>query len=327
MREAVLIGAYTNTIEKELTLIETILDWKKYNLPVILSTHYPVNNNIQNLVDYYIFDKEQYLDPAIMNQHIYSCSSFEIVANFDRPYHAPAALIAYQNAIRLLDNKYDFIYLQDYDVMLNKNKIFEYTRSSEFLKYNMFMCNWYNIPDSYATNTIFFRNNYFTKLWGDIRIPKDFLDLVRSTGSNNLLIEGLAKRLISIKNLKDDVYIFNNDQRDEFLGEFTKHMADDNIPRIYLASTTQNQHILFIVNPTGREIEFQLNGWEFITNKVLNKNIILHGNLCMYWTVYNENTKLTITYENNKKIYNILPGEIYRECNFIFKDSTPIKCK
>ncbi len=92
-------------MKKELTLVETILDWKKYNLPVILSTHYPVNSNIQNLVDYYIFDKEQYLDPAIMNQHIYSCSSFEIVADFDRPYHAPAALIAYQNAIRLLDSE------------------------------------------------------------------------------------------------------------------------------------------------------------------------------------------------------------------------------
>ena len=34
-----------------------------------------------------------------------------------------------------------------------------------------------------------------------------------------------------------------------------------------------------------------------------------------------------ITYENNKKIYNILPGEIYRECRFTFRDSTPIKCK
>jgi len=327
MQEAVLIGAYTNTIEKELTLTETILDWKKYNLPIILSTHYPVNSNIQNLVDYYIFDKEQYLDPTIMNQHIYTCSSFEITADFDRPYHAPAALIAYQNAIRLLDNKYDFIYLQDYDVTLNKNKIFEYTRSSETLKYKIFMCNWYDILDSYATNIIFFRDDYFTKLWGNIRIPKDFLDLVRSTGNNSLLIESLAKRLIDTKQLKDETYIFSNEQRDEFLKEFTKHMADDNVPRVYLASTTQNQYILFIVNPTGREIDFHINCWEFITNKISNKYIKLHGNICIYWTVYNENTKLTITYEDSKKIYNILPGEIYRECKFVFKDSTPIKCK
>ena len=34
MREIVLLGAHADTPQKEITLTETILDWKKYNLPI-----------------------------------------------------------------------------------------------------------------------------------------------------------------------------------------------------------------------------------------------------------------------------------------------------
>jgi len=51
-----IIDSWTDTIEKENTLIELIKRIKVFNVPIILATHYAVKPEIQKLVDYYIYD-------------------------------------------------------------------------------------------------------------------------------------------------------------------------------------------------------------------------------------------------------------------------------
>jgi len=329
MREAVLLGSYSNTIEKEVTLIETILDWKKYNIPIILSTHFPESERVQNLVDYYIFDKNQHLDPALMNRHHYWCSSFKIIANFDRPYHAAAGLISLQNALRTISNKFDFIYLQDYDVQLNKEKTLNICRNLYSSEFEIFMMNWYADQNKYATNVCFFKQGGFNKIWGDIQSVQDYLDLVELVGTSNNLIEDLAKNLIEVKNLKSSLYLFNEDQQKQLITNFSKHKSDENHLKIYLSSTSDNSAILFIINEASVPQTFKIrttNLWQKDQHEEIHT---INGNIGMFWRIFNTETKLEIFYNNNKnkKDYYIVPCNNFRECIFEFTDGTNIHMK
>ena len=48
-----IVDCWTDTVEKENTLIELLNRLKVYNAPIILCGHYPVKSEIQKLVDYY----------------------------------------------------------------------------------------------------------------------------------------------------------------------------------------------------------------------------------------------------------------------------------
>jgi len=52
------IDSWPDTIEKEKTLVECITKVKEFDIEILLIGHYPIKPEIQQLVDYYIFDKK-----------------------------------------------------------------------------------------------------------------------------------------------------------------------------------------------------------------------------------------------------------------------------
>lgn len=50
------IGAWPDTIEKEIILVKCIKKLKEFNVPILLVSHLPISVEIEKLVDYYIFD-------------------------------------------------------------------------------------------------------------------------------------------------------------------------------------------------------------------------------------------------------------------------------
>lgn len=52
-----IIDAWIDTEEKENDLLRLIKKLKNFNIPILLCGHYPIKPQIQNMVDYYIFDK------------------------------------------------------------------------------------------------------------------------------------------------------------------------------------------------------------------------------------------------------------------------------
>jgi len=327
MKEVVLLGSYTNTIEKELTLIKNILDWKRYNIPIVLSTHYPVSEKIQNLVDYYIFDKEQHLDPILINQHVYWCSSFRIFANYDRPYHAAAGLISLQNAIRAIGDKFDFVYLQDYDVNLNKDELLKIVRPFQSSPFEMFMFNWNNNPNSYATNVWFFKQGGYNKIWGDIQSVSDYMNLVKLANKNNSLIEHLAKDIIDLRNLHNIIYLFDEDQTKRIMGNFSEHKADIVEPRIYLSSTSDDKAILFLVNESQNTITYKIQIKNRITGQKEELLQDVSGRIGMFWKLFSNGNYVKVSCNNTEKEYYIEPYNTFDECRFEFLDGTKIFMK
>jgi len=326
MKEAVLIGSYSNTMEKEISLIKTILDWKKHNIPIILSTHYPESERVQNLVDYYIFDKKQFMEDKLTVNQFYGCGSFRIDAPANRPYHAAAGMIALQNAIRAFGDKYDFIYLQDYDVQLNKEEAIKFCRELYSSKFEIFMMNWRELQDAYATNVCFFKQGMFNKIWGDIQSVEDYLALVQLTPQKNIFIEHLAKNLIEFKNLKDYLYLFNKEQCDKLINDFSEHTADVVEPRIYMSSTTTGRAVLFLVNPEKGKLDFKIQTKNLINGQENERIQSLVGPVSMYWSLY-ENTYVKVQCNKIEKSYYVTPFNTFNECTFKFLDNTQIFAK
>ena len=52
------IDSWPDTESKENDLISLIKVLKTYNVPILLTGHYPIKVEIQKLVDYYLFDKK-----------------------------------------------------------------------------------------------------------------------------------------------------------------------------------------------------------------------------------------------------------------------------
>jgi hypothetical protein len=56
--DILVISEYVNSVEKENILISLINRLRQFNIPILLVGHYPVNPEIQKMVDYYFFDKK-----------------------------------------------------------------------------------------------------------------------------------------------------------------------------------------------------------------------------------------------------------------------------
>lgn len=330
MREIVLMGAYTDKITKEITLIESIMDWKKYNIPIILSTHYPVSEKIQNMVDYYVFDKEQHLDWKLVNLQTYTCNIVHLVAKYERPYHAAAGLIAFANALRLVHDKYDLIYIQDYDVLLDKSKLLSQMKELYQTNKEIFMFKWPGLPNAYATNVGIFKKDSFYKLWGDIQSVDDYFKQVRSTKTNNTLIEQLARNIIKTHGLEDIVHLFDDNSTKEILLDSSKHTANlQAMPKIYLSSTNDNRVILFLVNTMNHPVEFEISDQSFSTGRKKTHVMTVPGNINIFWELFDPGRELTVNcrgFEMMNKSYVIFPEKIYDECQFRFSNPNGFKC-
>jgi len=109
--EIFVIGCWTDTKEKEQNLISVIKDIKSRNYPICLVAHYPISKEIQELADYFIFEKENVLSHnwRLTFWRIRNGIREEKASLVD--YHAVACLMNIRNAVDLLKDKEKFQYI------------------------------------------------------------------------------------------------------------------------------------------------------------------------------------------------------------------------
>jgi glycosyltransferase involved in cell wall biosynthesis len=74
-REIIIIGTYPNTQTREKLTIECINSLKSLDRKIMLVSHYPVSKDIQDMVDYYVYDKNNPLIPHSYYTHFYHDTS------------------------------------------------------------------------------------------------------------------------------------------------------------------------------------------------------------------------------------------------------------
>ena len=116
--ECFVIGAWTDTREKERNLINVIKDIKSKDYPVCLVTHCPVSKDLQELVDYFIYEKENILSDnwKLVFWREMNGVKEEKLSLVD--YHGVACLMNIRNAVDLLaaKNKFKYIHYREADL-------------------------------------------------------------------------------------------------------------------------------------------------------------------------------------------------------------------
>ena len=93
-----IVTAWTDTLEKQKMLVRCIKKLKEFNIQILLSVNYPVIEEIQKLVDYYIFHNkneilpfEEFKKVGIYSHRLTTTSSFNVI-NWEKFNHHYAVL-------------------------------------------------------------------------------------------------------------------------------------------------------------------------------------------------------------------------------------------
>jgi hypothetical protein len=121
MKTLIVIGAYPNTPKKEEVLINEVESLSGLGFDIMIVSHFPISTEIQNMVDYYIYDKNQTLTPLDVSPYYwFKTDNFFIRVNNSR--HALPICQNMFNAFKFSDiKKYDFVYFIENDNLFSVN--------------------------------------------------------------------------------------------------------------------------------------------------------------------------------------------------------------
>ena len=213
--ECIILGTYPNIKDRVQWTKDTVLSLKPLGRKIILVSHYPVDQEIQRMVDYYIYDKHNPL-----TQHSY----------YTRFYHDAPEYFAEININGLKDSN------QSLTVLTN---IFNGAKAAKELGFKKFFYTTYDVmlddddipavneafrtdKKLYAatlptpqgkgiqTNGIMFDIDFFLKEFDDVRTPEQWNEVCARRRCENYLEDYLSKVIFSFN--PNDVQIVTNDK-------------------------------------------------------------------------------------------------------------------
>jgi hypothetical protein len=179
--ELVMIGTYPNTKSREKLTLECIESVKKLGRKIMLVSHYPVSFEIQEKVDYYIYDKYNPNTEHSYYTKFYNYKhNFDVEININGLKNTNQSLPVLTNLINgfksAKDLNFDKVFYITYDVILNPDDI-EYVNHSfnEVELYDAYLC---TLPTDLGrgieTTAMTFKTNYFLEKLQNIRTPEEY---------------------------------------------------------------------------------------------------------------------------------------------------------
>ena len=319
MKEVVIVLAHCDTDEKISLLEETISVSKSQGFDVIVSTHIQVPDNIYNISDYVIYDKEnpiitqdEYLKFGMYLHYFINYPDIRIKYNFSIN-HGYAVLKLIKNAISLaITNGYDISHIINYDYIIYDNSVFE-KHLSLLDEYDVVSYNWgNNIICSAFFST---KNEPLNKILFDIKSKEDYCSvnlgileefLYHMYSSNNYKIHLEDIDLIRENNGIDKITV-NNGLR--------KHIIRKNVEledpkfQIFLCKEDNVFYLLILSNDT---VELFIN----------DKNIDFVRSYTNVFRIKEETLKeglnISIPDYNHSDVFNLSTRTA--ECNILNKD-------
>lgn len=295
--EAIVITTYPNTIKRKTLTADCINSFKKLNRKIILVSHYPVSEQIQDMVDYYIFDKNNLMIPHSFYDHFYSNNDNRDIKininNLTKSNQSLAALINLFNGIKLskelgftkvMTVVYDVI-LSDLDVPL----IEDYFSKLDGIWNCCLSTMNTELGVGIETTSMLFKIDYFLNKFPDIRDGDKFTNLCREIGCHNFL----EHYFMSVLKDEDYLWIVRNDE-------------NTILPNSGLGVSSNSEYYsLLPLNDTINEWVFYFYTYNLDER---NLNLIIKDNNV---EIYNERITISEQREFYKKIeYNGSPLEI-----------------
>lgn len=302
MKNLIIISCYVNTDEKKSVLINYINQLKKLsNFDIMLVSHIPMSESIINLVNYFIYDSDNFLFP-IENTPVVWFRIGDIEIKMTTCRHGYAFLKNVHNALNFAKSlKYNNFIFSDYDNILNDVDLDKIQQIPVLLKNNdkkLFFFKDYNSPNQlgYAYESKFFAGdvNFFIDNF-PIPISYEEWSTTEPFRSSSNIVEDLLANVF--KPLEDKVYTitdkvneyFSNSDFDVF------HHFDYKNTFVYNLQNP-SRPLFFCITPHAGEYELILN------NNTAFKNYYNKADWLLHFIDVDENDTELIFKRNNEVV-------------------------
>lgn len=162
MKVLIVIGAYPNTTKKEEVLKQEIESLKSLGFDFMIVSHYPVSVELQDMVDYYIYDKNQTLTPKDRSPYYWFNSHNFHIKVFNSRHSLPICQNMF-NSFKFSEIKnYDFVFFVENDNIFTPNDVNKFnTLLNEMVSENK-QCIFFK-PESFRQDNSYV---YETQLFG-----------------------------------------------------------------------------------------------------------------------------------------------------------------
>jgi hypothetical protein len=123
MKKLLIINTYPKTKKQKTVLKDCIKSLKSFDWDILVVSHYPIPLDIQEMVSYCIYDKNNLFVPPEITPHIFSSNEF-FESKIYTSGHALAISINMYNSFEFAkSNNYDFCYYMECDNILSLNDV------------------------------------------------------------------------------------------------------------------------------------------------------------------------------------------------------------
>jgi glycosyltransferase involved in cell wall biosynthesis len=270
----IVISTYPNSQHVIDLTKESITSVKNQGYDVILVSHAPVSEELQNMVDYYVFDKKNILTYHDFYSKAWQQSDeVEMIMNIktegNHLYHGPAVYTNYHNGISLANNLgYKNVICFNYDMVITDDNVIKYFNTH--LASNKAVYNHFTASEGkslrtviFATNTDFFLSNFRT-----IKTETEYTQWQSDIESESNGLENMFYH--NLKNNLQHVKLIDNHEYDELLKTCKTDICSmveyfnvlpvknyDNVFSIWLSTSNlvDNRNFTILVEKNNKKID------------------------------------------------------------------------
>ena len=213
--ELIVIGTYPNTKTRKKLTKDCIESLSNSNRKIMLVSHYPVSEEIQNMVDYYVFDKHNPMIPHSYYTRFYNYTNkYDVEIKIDGLKNTNQSLTVLTNLFNSVKSAKDFgfnkiVYIT-YDVIVSEKDL--QTIDTMFEKLNTIDGYFSTLPTPFGngieTTAMSFTTDYFLSTFDDVRNGLEYNESCSKSNSQNFLEDYFSKKIFNSNNVE----IITNDE-------------------------------------------------------------------------------------------------------------------
>lgn len=218
-KEIIIIGTHPNLKEREQLTLECIRSLRPLNRKILLVSHYPVPSEIQDIVDFYVYDKQNPL-----THHSYYTRFYNYMPNYDVEININGLNNSNQSfaVLKNLYNSYKYAeslgyekaFYITYDVIVDRRDYDAIDKSFQSIsETNKAYLSTIRLPfgTGIQTTAMTFDVGYFLKVFDDVRDVSSYNSACERLRSQNFL-EDYMMRKINETQAKDVTLLTNDEQ-------------------------------------------------------------------------------------------------------------------
>ena len=211
--EVIVVGTYPNLKRRVKLTKQCIESLKPLGRKIILISHYPVDQEIQKMVDYYVYDKHNPMTTHSYYTLFYNkVAEYDVDVNINQLHNGNQSLAVLTNIFNgfkhAKEHGFKRLFYLTFDVIIDPRDIDIINTSFSTLNSGKkaYLASFHTAFDyGVQTNGITFDVDFFLQNFDDVRDVESYNKICKEIGAQNFLEDYLAKKINKIN--KEDIYL------------------------------------------------------------------------------------------------------------------------